>query len=478
MTKQSGSARPLVDRKKKQKRRAPKSTSVANSNSPADFASIAEKHLGTSAPANDLRGLASLVAGMRRGEALGGKGSEAARKLSGAGKAVAVAAKHLRGINLLALIEAMRRPAKGETTAPSQATINDLTRMAVVERLGALMVELDRLAEGLTAAAQQVPRLKRKLSPRSGLFGFALEALEHIWWRYRFEVPTWSTATGGFTAFAQDMLTSPPCSFATSSVKTAVREYLKDETRPALQAARSVAVVPEAPRSALVIGADSPVLGALARHYAEAGTRVVATAAPERVAAVQAKLGEGIAVVPLSLLRVPTADDLVALGKGKHDVMVIGGLTGLTGVIEPMGADDFERVDPAGRATAALQVPTALQALMQAMRRRRVLRKGARVVVIASHLASAAKGRLAGGYAATPAYAAIQTLVGLWARDLGGDDVTVVSMHPGWGQRDDGTPNRHTLPATTARVMGATIGRLGPREHGELIDLNGSIEPR
>lgn len=414
---------------------------------------------------------------MRHGESLGGKGSQAVRTLASAGSAAKAAAKRLRTVDLVALIEAMRRPAKGEASAPYQATINDVTRMAVVERLDALMVGLDRLAEGLTAAAQQVPRLERKRPPRSGVFGFALEALEHIWWRYRFEVPTQSTATGGFMAFVQDMLTSAPCSFATGSVDKAVREYLDDETRPALQAARSVAVTPEAPRSALVIGADNPVLGALARHYAETGTRVVATAAPERVAAVQSELGDGIAVVPLSLMRVPTADEIAALGTGELDVMVIGGLTGLTGVIEPMGADDFYRVDPAGRAAAALKVPPVLHALVRAMRGRLVSGQEAKVVVVSSPLASGAKGRLAGGYAATPAYAAIQAHVGLWARDLGGDGVTVVAMHPGWGQREDGTPNRHTLPVTTARVMRETIGRVGEREHGRLVDLHGSLEP-
>jgi NAD(P)-dependent dehydrogenase (short-subunit alcohol dehydrogenase family) len=302
--------------------------------------------------------------------------------------------------------------------------------------------------------------------------------LEHLWWRYQSQVPTQSTGRGGFMALALDVLMAPPCSFTEGSVDKAVQEYLARSHRPVLRATQPPAKTPVAsPRSVLVIGAEDPILQALARQHAHDGDRVVATAAPDRVAAVRSALGDAVAVAPLALTAMPRPEDLAALGDGALDLLVIGGLTGSTGILEPGGPEDFKRVRLSGRAAVALAVPPVLDAIVQEQSHRLALRKRARIVLVTSPMASGAKRRAAGGSSAGPAYAAIQALFELWARDLGGQGISVIAMHPGWGQREDGTPNRHTLPADTAWVMRETILRLDEREHGHLVDLHGSLEP-
>ncbi|NMJ42464.1 SDR family NAD(P)-dependent oxidoreductase [Roseomonas sp. JC162] len=440
-----------------------------------DYAGIALKHLGTSAAEANLRGLARRVALMAAGESLGGRGSAARKILERGSTASEQAAEALRKVQVMTLLDALGRPAPGEAVDEAQAAIAGEHRMHRLQWLQAIVSGLDRLAPALWDSAQATPSLPRGRPKRSAALPFALEALERLWWRYHSEVPTQSTSKGGFLAFAQDVLTSEPCSFAKGSVSKAVGAFLKTENRPARKTVRAALPRPAPFRSVLVIGADDPVLREIVRLHAEDGARVVATAPPDRVAAVAKDLDARVTVVPLSLTEIPTAEDLAPLRKARYDRIVIGGLTGERGAIGPDTPAGFDQAGLADAMGAALRVPPVLNAILQGLWER--LRNGGKVVVVASHLGSVSHGARSRSYTTAPAFAAVTALVRLWAHDLAGAGITVTTMHTGKGRREDGTPDRHTLPANAARVMRETVDRLGERERGSLVDINGSLEP-
>ena len=63
------------------------------------------------------------------------------------------------------------------------------------------------------------------------------------------------------------------------------------------------------------------------------------------------------------------------------------------------------------------------------------------------------------------------------ANDLGPQDVTVTSFHPGWVRTDLGGGTAPILPQDSARCIRQIIAKLGPSDNGAFLNYDGETIP-
>ncbi|GGJ40853.1 hypothetical protein [Neoroseomonas lacus] len=420
------------------------------------YATMAATHLGTASAGPALQSIAQLVRLMRDGAAASGTGSRAIKTLKSAANAAAVAGTHLRGVDILTVLQALGAPAPGEQRAPHQDAITDFSRLDLADRFGTTLLALDRLATGLEDAAKRRSPLPRGAPRRPGVLAVALDQLERVWWQHRQMPPTQSRNTGGFGDLAKAVLTASPCDFGDGTVRKAVAAYLKDTSRPAAKAHVAPAP-PDPPRieTAAFFSDGHSLADEVASQLRSDGTQLSSQLIPGDVEAQGIDVA-GIAEGSLDLLM------LVCLGPP----LTVGG--------ERKPRELEHAMWTAGPGMMAT-LPARLHAVVAA--HRRLLRSpGGKLVVVMPDPGSIAATGGASAYAAASTLAAIVALVGMWACDLG-DDVHVCALSPGWGRDAQGLPNRHSHLPNTAAVLRTTIGQLGGRQRGRLVDLYGEPLP-
>lgn len=99
------------------------------------------------------------------------------------------------------------------------------------------------------------------------------------------------------------------------------------------------------------------------------------------------------------------------------------------------------------------------------------------LVHITSKMGSIADNSSGGYYAYRMSKAALNMASMSLARDLRGDGITSVVLHPGWVQTDMGGRGAPITPETSAKGMLAVIDRLTPKDSGRFYDYKGNEIP-
>jgi len=102
---------------------------------------------------------------------------------------------------------------------------------------------------------------------------------------------------------------------------------------------------------------------------------------------------------------------------------------------------------------------------------------GAKLVHITSLMGSMADNSSGGAYAYRVSKAALNMASVNLARELEGDGLISVVLHPGWVKTDMGGPNAPLGIEEAVGAMFQTIGRLGRADNGVFLDRNGKSQP-
>ncbi len=224
-----------------------------------------------------------------------------------------------------------------------------------------------------------------------------------------------------------------------------------------------------------ITGANRGIGLELARQYAEAGDRVLATCrAPksaEKLNALAAGSGGAVTVFGLD---VADGDSLAACGRAIGDAPIdvlinnagVGG-----GTPQTLESIDFEAwIDAIKIMTIGpfRVAQTLLPNLLAA--------PAAKIMTVTSQL-GASTWPMGGFYAYASAKAGVNKVMQAMAIDLKPRNIIVSMIHPGWVKTDMGGPNAHITPQESAFGIRSVIAGLSLEDTGKFYKWNGEIHP-
>lgn len=218
----------------------------------------------------------------------------------------------------------------------------------------------------------------------------------------------------------------------------------------------------------LITGASRGIGLGLAGHYAAAGWRVLACC--RNPDAVDAPDGA-------ELLALDVADDAsIAALAGRLEGQPIDLLINNAGVYGPRDAV-VGNVKPEDW-LAVLRVNTVAPMMVtQALLPN--IRAGERkaIAIISSKVGSIADNSSGNSYIYRSSKTAVNQVAKSLSIDLGGEDITVVTLHPGWVQTDMGGPNALISTETSVEGLTALLDRLTPDDSGKFFNYDGTEIP-
>ena len=218
----------------------------------------------------------------------------------------------------------------------------------------------------------------------------------------------------------------------------------------------------------LITGASRGIGLGLARHYAAAGWRVLACCRnPEASDA-----PDGVAPVALDV-----ADDAgiraMADGLAGRPIDLLINNAGVYGprdaVVGNVRSEDWLEVLRVN--TVAPMMVT--QALLPNIR----AGAGKTIAIVSSKVGSIADNSSGNSYIYRSSKTAVNQVAKSLSIDLGGEGITVVTLHPGWVQTDMGGPNALISTETSVRGMTALLARLTPDDSGKFFNYDGAEIP-
>lgn len=224
----------------------------------------------------------------------------------------------------------------------------------------------------------------------------------------------------------------------------------------------------------LITGANRGIGLALARHAAQRGHTVIATARdPGKASELKAIPG-----VRAEKLDADSDASCKALAKALAGVP-IDTLINNAGV-SPDHSKDFESFDPEAylaclrtNSIGPLLVTRALLPNVKASGRKLVCQISSQM----GSLQLVAEGGNQGNLAYHSSKAALNMANLLVANELKAKGVLCVSVHPGWVQTDMGGPNAHLTPDQSASAILDTLHRVGMESAGRLLRYDGDPMP-
>ncbi|MBI1250941.1 MAG: SDR family NAD(P)-dependent oxidoreductase [Alphaproteobacteria bacterium] len=224
-----------------------------------------------------------------------------------------------------------------------------------------------------------------------------------------------------------------------------------------------------------ITGANRGIGLELARQYAEAGDRVLATCrspkSAEKLNALAAGSGGKVTVFGLD---VGDGASLAACGKAIGDAPIdilinnagVGG-----GMPQTLESIDFDAwIDAIKIMTIGpfRVVQTLLPNLLAA--------PSAKIMTVTSQL-GASTWPMGGFYAYASAKAGVNKVMQAMAIDLKPRNIAVSMIHPGWVKTDMGGPNAQITPQESASGIRSVIAGLSLEDTGKFYKWNGEIHP-
>jgi hypothetical protein len=105
------------------------------------------------------------------------------------------------------------------------------SRLDGLQAFHVLMELLLRAEDGLLLQADQEPVRRVGREGMSDVLVFGVDCLDSLWRQHRAHPPTQSAKSGGFGAFAQDVLTAAPFSFSAAAVRHIVARALPQSSQ-------------------------------------------------------------------------------------------------------------------------------------------------------------------------------------------------------------------------------------------------------
>jgi NAD(P)-dependent dehydrogenase (short-subunit alcohol dehydrogenase family) len=215
-------------------------------------------------------------------------------------------------------------------------------------------------------------------------------------------------------------------------------------------------------RRALIVGASRGIGLGLARHYVDAGWRVIATQRAASAGQGLAALADRLAIVEADIRSPDDIDRLRSAVSAPLDLLIVN--AGIGGELDRPGAlADII-------ATNAIGPVRVLDALIGQ------IAPGGVVAVMSSALGSVA-GNLSGGledYRASKA--ALNSLTRSFAARHPPLDYALLTLHPGWVRTDMGGPNADIDVATSVDGLTRVIAEARPGPH-RFLDYRGQELP-
>lgn len=232
-------------------------------------------------------------------------------------------------------------------------------------------------------------------------------------------------------------------------------------------------MTPEKSSTVLITGANRGIGLEFARQYAEAGWQVVATCRnPDEASALRDSAGASEGRMRILALDVVDTPSVAAAAKAIADQPIdllinnAGRMSGDSNRLETLDLDEL---------AATLQTNTigplrVLQAFLPHLRRG----DGKRAVTITSRMGSIAENRGGGWIAYRTSKAAVNQAIVSVARELAGEGIIAVVMHPGWVRTDMGGRGAPLAPADSVRAMRRAIQDLGAGDAGRFLAYDGA----
>lgn len=231
-------------------------------------------------------------------------------------------------------------------------------------------------------------------------------------------------------------------------------------------------------KTILITGANRGIGLALARHAAQRGHRVIATARnPGKAAELKAVKGPAgaVRVEPLDAASDASCKALAGSVAGVPIDILINNAgispenSKLLGSFDPEAYAECLRTNSIG----PLLVTRALLPNVEASGRKLIAQISSQM----GSLQLVAEGGNQGNLAYHSSKAALNMANLLVANELKARGVLCVSIHPGWVQTDMGGPNAHLTPDTSASAILDTLGSVGMDAAGRLLRFDGTPMP-
>jgi len=223
------------------------------------------------------------------------------------------------------------------------------------------------------------------------------------------------------------------------------------------------------PRTVLITGANRGLGLEFARHYKDAGWRVIGTARDPQDA--QELKALEVRVMQLDVASQDSVEALAAeLGDEPIDLLINNaGIFPRVGKLDEIDFDDYHRT----LAVNTVGPVRVTRALLPNLRRGELKM----IAGLSSNLGSIAENERGNFYGYRESKAALNMFTKTLAAELGPEGFTCIVLTPGWVQTDMGGPNATLTPAESIAGMKAVLDRLTPADNGTFWSYNGSQMP-